>query len=343
MSPVTVLPFMWACWQTFNVSSMKKSIIYLISILSLMACSGGDDGGGGNTPSGGSEYLDGEIKMSDNTTAILSINASQNCQWVITWSDSGIQSVSPTTGRGSREVTIKLVENPSFKSERSMIIRLSNISETILRPMTITQPKSTEYVKLTPSSLPDFSNAGGYQDITITSNTTWNVSASNDWVKCSVDKDGTNGRVRITVDPNTSKEEREAVVEFKGEEVVEKLTIKQEGNTATTFSVLQITDVTKNSAVVKFSYDSGSSIVSYGVCYAKIDNPDISNALGNVSETGTSKQWTASLTLTGLEQSTTYYVRAYVITAMGTQYSESVSFTTASGTPGSDDNITPNI
>ena len=321
---------------------MKKSIIYLITILSLMACSGGDSGGG-DTPSGGSEYLDGEIKMSDNTTAILTINASPNCQWVITWSDSGIQSVSPTTGRGSREVTIKLEENPSFKSERSMIIRLSNVSETILRPMTITQPKSTEYVRLTPSSLPDFSNAGGYQDVTITSNTTWNVSASKDWVKCSVDKEGNNGRVRITVDPNTDKEDREAVVEFKGEVVVEKLTIKQEGNTATSFSVLQITDVTKNSAVVKFSYDAGSSITSYGVCYAKIDNPDLSNALGNVSEVGTSKQWTASLTLTGLEPNTVYYVRAYVITAMGTQYSESQSFITASGWPGGDDNVTPNI
>ena len=321
---------------------MKKTILYLITILSLMACSGGDSGGG-DTPSGGSEYLDGEIKMSDNTTAILTINASQNCQWVITWSDSGIQSVSPTTGRGSREVTIKLEENPSFKSERSMIIRLSNVSETILRPLTITQPKSTEYVRLSPSSLPTFSNAGGYQDITITSNTTWNVSASKDWVKCSVDKDGKNGSVRITVDPNTAKDEREAVVEFKGEVVVEKLTIMQEGNTATTFSVLQITDVTKNSAVVKFSYDAGSSITSYGICYAKIDNPDLSNAIGNVSEVGTSRQWTASLTLTGLEQSTTYYVRAYVITAMGTQYSDSQSFTTASGTPGSDDNVPPNI
>ena len=281
--------------------------------------------------------------MSDNTTAILTINASQNCQWVITWSDPAIQSVSPTTGRGSREVTIKLEENPSFKSERTMVIRLANVSETILRPMTITQPKSTEYIRLTPSSLPDFSNAGSYQDVTITSNTNWNVTVSKDWVKCSVDKEGNNGRVRITVDPNTSKDGREAVVEFKGEEVVEKLTIKQEGNTATTFSVLQITDVTKNVAVVRFSYDSGSDVVSYGVCYAKIDNPHISNALGNVSETGTSRQWTASLTLTGLEQGTTYYVRAYVITALGTQYSDSQSFTTTSGTPGSDDNVTPNI
>lgn len=322
---------------------MKKCIFSLITIISLMACSGGGDDGGGNTPSGGSEYLDGEIKLSDNTTATLSINASQNCQWVVTWSDPAIQSVSPTTGRGSREVTIKLEENPSFKSERTMVIRLANVSETILRPMTITQPKSTEYIRLTPSSLPDFSNAGGYQDVSITSNTNWNVTASKDWVKCSVDKDGNNGRVRITVDINTEKEGREAVVEFKGEEAIEKLTIKQEGNTATTFSVLQITDVTKNSAVVKFSYDSGSTITSYGVCFAKIDNPDISNALGNVSEPATTKQWTASLTLTGLEQGTTYYVRAYVITALGTQYSDSQSFTTASGTPGSDDNVTPDI
>ena len=322
---------------------MKNSIICLITTLLLMACGNDDNGGGGNTPSAGSEYLDGEIEMADNTTAILTINASQNCQWVITWSDAGIQSVSPTTGRGSREVTIKLEENPSFKSERSMVVRLSNVSGTILRPLTITQSKSTEYVKVTPSSLPDFSNAVGYQDIIVTSNTTWNVSASKDWVKCSVDKEGNNGRVRISVDQNVEKEEREAVVEFKGEVVVEKLTIKQKGNITTTFSIIQISDVTKNSAVVKFTYDSGSSIISYGACYATFDNPDLSNASGNVSEAGSSKHWTASLTLTGLEPNTLYYVRAYAITEAGTYYSGSQSFTTAAGWPGGDDNVTPGL
>jgi len=320
---------------------MKKSIFYLFTLLTLIAC-GGDDGGSGGSGSAGTEYLDGEISMSDQTTAILKINASSNCQWVISWNDNAIQSISPTTGRGSRDVTIKLEENPSFKSERTVTLTLANAAGTISRPKVITQPKSTEYIRLTPSSFPTFANTGGYQDVSITSNTSWTVSTSQDWVKTSIDRDGKNGRVRITLEQNTSPNDREVEVVFKGETAEEKLVVKQEGREyITNITALQISDVTKNSATIKFSYDTEETVVSYGVCYAKTNNPELSTALGVVSDTGTAKQGTPTLMLTNLDAKTVYYVRAYLITTLGTHYGESKSFTTSTGMPGGDDNGIP--
>lgn len=308
-----------------------------------MACSGGgDDGNGSNTPSGGSEYLDGRITLTDPTTATLSINASQNCQWSIEWSDSAILSVSPKTGRGSGEATIKLEENPSYKSERKMALTLTNANKTITRSLTITQQRNSEYIKLSPDSLAPFSYTGGHREVIISSNTTWKVSLSKEWVKCNIDKGEKNGTVEITAEANNTKEEREAEVVFKGESVTVRLSVKQDRDPYATFTTLQVSNVKNTSAVVKFSYTSGSEVTSYGVCYAKTDNPDI-NASGNVSETGTAKQGSPSLSLTGLEPNTKYYVRAFVFSTVGYQYSESISFTTKTGQPESDDNVTPNI
>ena len=321
---------------------MKQSYLFLFALLLLIAACGGDDGGGGGSATGGSEYLDGEISLTDQTTAILRINASHNCQWVISWNDNAIQSISPTTGRGSRDVTIRLEENPSFKSERTLTLTLANTSGTISRFKTITQPKSTEYIRLTPSSIPTFSNTGGFQDISITSNTSWTVSSSQDWAKFSIDRDGKNGRVRITIEQNTTTSEREAVITFKGETAEEKLTVKQTGTEYTTnISAVQASDITKNSATVRFSYSTDESVTSYGVCYAKNDNPEAETALGKVSAVTSAKQGSPTMTLTNLEPNTLYYVRAYVMTNTDTKYGESTSFTTASGMPGGDDNTIP--
>ena len=83
---------------------MKRLFSLFTCTLLLLACGGGDDAGGGGTPTGGSEYLN--VSNVDipggNTTATLNIQASQNCEWVISWNDSWIRSVSPTKGRGTR-------------------------------------------------------------------------------------------------------------------------------------------------------------------------------------------------------------------------------------------------
>lgn len=208
---------------------MKKNQFYILSIFLFFACGSSDD----YTPTPTKEHLEGNISIKDSVTAVLNVKASSSCEWIITWENSAIQSVSQTTGRGSAtngtNVTIKLEENPSYKSERSISIQLANLTGTILCPMVITQPKSNEYIKLSPSSVPTFSNQGGSLDVDVKSNTSWTVSPSKDWVKCSVERNGNSGRVTITVSQYSESDIREAEIYFQGENANVKIRIKQEG------------------------------------------------------------------------------------------------------------------
>ena len=107
---------------------MKKNILFLLVLLSLFAC-GGDDGGGG-TASGGSEYLNvSNVDLTgDKTSATLSIQASPNCEWNISCNDSWVSNIAPSSGRGSRDVTITLSGvNPSSSSSRFATITVRKL------------------------------------------------------------------------------------------------------------------------------------------------------------------------------------------------------------------------
>ncbi len=81
-----------------------------------------------------------------------------------------------------------------------------------------------------------------------------------------------------------------------------------------------------NSAVLggNISNTGGATITECGIVYAKIANPTTSDTkiiMGN-------GQSSYSLEVTGLEEKTTYYVRAYAINSAGTSYGNHISFTT---------------
>ena len=325
---------------------MKERILFLFCTLLLVACGGGGDDGGGGTPSGGSEYLN--VSNVDipggNTTATLIINASQNCDWIITWSESWIRSINPTKGRGSQNVTITVSLNPSSTAARTAVVRVSNTSGSIVRDVTVTQSPNTESLELSMSTM-NFTSAAGSQDVTITSNTHWTISGSASWMSLNKTEGDDNGSVRVTVEANTSKSEREVVLTFRGSGgLSQQLTVKQEGDTSTekpTVAGLNVRYDDKTSAVVSFSYSSSVPVTEYGVCYNTTGQPTINDT--HLSETGSATQGSASFTLTNLAYSTTYYVCAYVVSAAGIQYSDPISFTTVNDWPGGDDNVTPGI
>ena len=72
--------------------------------------------------------------------------------------------------------------------------------------------------------------------------------------------------------------------------------------------------------------DGGSSITARGVCWSTSADPTIANSK-TTNGTGTGI-FTSSIT--GLNQGTTYYVRAYATNGVGTAYGEQYSFTTLS-------------
>ncbi len=70
--------------------------------------------------------------------------------------------------------------------------------------------------------------------------------------------------------------------------------------------------------------EGGANVIEKGIVYSKTDNPTTSqNKIDIGKGTGSFNQ-----EITGLEEETTYYIRAYAINSAGTSYGNQVSFTT---------------
>lgn len=298
-----------------------------------------------NMPKAGSDYLEVNENIhikGEQTSTTLSIDASDNCNWTVSCSDALVSNISPSSGKGNGSVTITTTANPSALSSRSATISVKNSSGAIDRKITFTQAASDEYIKLSETEM-EISSKGETRNVTISSNTLWTVTGGADWITLNKTEGENNSDVSITIAESTSKEDREAVLTVTGKNGTTKtISIKQIRATFTTISVPQISDVTQTSAIVSFTFDSNKDVTTYGVCYSTTDNPTIEDAT-NISEKGSSRQGSPSISLTGLTVGTTYYVRAYVINGEEVKYSNSVSFTTANDWPGEDDNNLPNI
>lgn len=207
---------------------MKKLTTYLFMLTLLIACGGGDDAGGGGSQTGGSEYLN--VSNVDipggNTTATLNIQASNNCEWVISWTESWIRSISPTTGRGNQNATITLTVNPSSTAARTAIVTVKNTSGTITRNITITQAANAEQLTVSPTTM-NFEANGGTQEITVTSNTAWSITGKADWFDCDKTSGTGSSKVTVTVKANTGTDARDAILTFKGDNMTVEVKVHQ--------------------------------------------------------------------------------------------------------------------
>ena len=311
---------------------MKKILSYLFGALFLVACGGGDDAGGG-TPSGGNEYLN--VQNVDipggNTTATLYINASQNCDWVVSWSESWIRSINPTKGRGLQNATISVTLNPSSTATRTAVVTVKNTSGTIVRDVTITQSPNAESLDLSMSTM-TFSYTASSQDVTVTSNTHWTVNGSASWLTLSTTEGDNNGSVRVTVEANKSKQDREVVLTFMGTGGISKqLTVKQQGDTSTSFNVSP-TELSANAlaGTVQFTIIGDARWT-------------ISSNQSWATPNTTSGERDATITVS-LTENTGEQAREAVITVSSDSKSETVTIRqSAAAIPGGDDNTTPGI
>ena len=96
--------------------------------------------------------------------------------------------------------------------------------------------------------------------------------------------------------------------------------------TITTTAVSSITSSTASSGG-NISADGGFSISARGVVWSTLSNPTISLSTKTTDGSGTGN---FSSSLTGLSQTTNYYVRAYATNVNGTSYGNQVTFTTQS-------------
>jgi len=87
-----------------------------------------------------------------------------------------------------------------------------------------------------------------------------------------------------------------------------------------------VSDITKTTASTggTVTSDGGSEIIVFGVCWSTSPNPTVSS---NKTSTGTGIG-TYNITITGLTENTTYYVRAFATNNAGTSYGNEISFKT---------------
>jgi hypothetical protein len=146
----------------------------------------------------------------------------------------------------------------------------------------------------------------------------------------------------VEAQQNISTSSRQATITITGVTLNATLKVEQTGVKAPTVATLSVTGVTKHEAVCQVKASSADiDITQYGVCYSSTQSvPTKEN--GTVrSADGGGKSIDHAFTLTDLHSKTTYYVRPYVVTALGTQYGETVKFTTKVSTPNEGDNPTP--
>lgn len=88
-----------------------------------------------------------------------------------------------------------------------------------------------------------------------------------------------------------------------------------------------ITGITTTTAVSggTISSSGSSSITAKGVCWSTVINPVVTLATKTNNGSGSGN---FSSSITGLTTHTTYYVRAYATSAVGTAYGQNISFTT---------------
>ena len=98
-----------------------------------------------------------------------------------------------------------------------------------------------------------------------------------------------------------------------------------------TLTTAEVTDITGENAISggDITEDGGLSIIARGVCWSTSPNPTIADS--HTSNGGGTGSFSSSIT--SLNVSTTYYVRAYASTAAGTGYGDEMNFTTRSGIP----------
>lgn len=100
-----------------------------------------------------------------------------------------------------------------------------------------------------------------------------------------------------------------------------------------TVSTSAASSITINSAVSggNVTDQGGSTVTVKGICWSTSQNPTTDSAIGCSSDG--SGLGAYSTTITGLNESTSYWVRAYATNASGTSYGANESFTTSSSAP----------
>ena len=280
-----------------------------------------------------------------------------NSQWTATSSIDWltINDGQSVNGEGDQQLTIRAKENTNSDAIIGAITLTDVDHKTDPVTVYVQVGGRTPKLQLTPAN--EVSAAGGIASFGVISNFYWQATVTSlspegewNWTRF-VDNDqlamygSPNSEpvdATMEFDPNPSLEERVVTIVVWtdspiGNNVNQTIQIKQRGATMPVVYLPHTTNIKMNEATLTFSATSEAlPITACGVLYA--EDPHMVDQGSRA--VGTLNGEEATVTIPNLHSGTTYYVKAFATTAVGTSYSETMSFTTRL-TPGRGDNQTP--
>ena len=285
------------------------------------------------------------------------LEVASNSQWTATSSIEWltINNGQSVNGEGNQQLTIHANENPNSDALIGAITLTDADHKAAPVTVYVQVGGRTPKLQLTPAN--EVSAAGGTATFGVISNFRWDATVTGlspagdwDWVRFVFnnqrqmigDPSGMPVDVTMEFDPNPSQQERVVYVVVAtasplGGNVEKLIQITQRGATMPVVYLPHTTNIKMDEATLTFSATSEAlPITACGVLYA--EDPHMVDQGSRA--VGTLNGEEATVTIPNLHSGTTYYVKAYATSAVGTTYSETMSFKTRL-TPGRNDNPNP--
>ena len=266
-----------------------------------------------------------EMEFAAEDTGYQEFTVTANGHWSITGKPAWVTlSTDEGTGTGSVQVTVNA--NTDENSRSTVLTVTGDGGQTAT--VAVTQLGRSATLVVSPQNI-TVAATGEQKAITISGNVGWILSASDEWLASFSAMSGTGQQeVTFTCQPNYTTNQRSATITITSENGRQTVTVNvtQEAGQKPVLTKLLLLDSDEQEATMTCSVESMFEITEYGICFSESENPDITSGTKVVVGKSTPAEPTFQAKATGLTKGKTYYARAYAISAVGTAYSEELSF-----------------
>ena len=165
---------------------------------------------GGQTPASPEISLDMNNMEFSAESGSKAFNIKSNTSWTVS-SDQTWCSVSPSSGKNSGSVAVKVSENTQTSARTAAVTVKSEIG---ILTVKVTQNEANAAISLDTSTM-EFTSSSGEQTFKITANTSWTVSSDQTWCSGSPTSGKNSGSVTVKVPENTQTSARTATITVK--------------------------------------------------------------------------------------------------------------------------------
>lgn len=320
------------------MANMKQWILFATMFLmmtALAACGGGEEG---SDPDVSKTYLD----VSPKTISLLAagdeqyITVNGNSAWEVEapeW-----LTLSQYNGNGTATVRISAEANTGDRREATLVFTGSGGKTS---KCVVSQAAQADNLTVSATELV-FQETGGTENVTVSCETSWAIDNNiGDW--CTVSPaSGAAGSatVTLTIAPNNSGAARSGSLTVRGRNTSTTIGINQTGGNVATISNFAAVSASSSTIDCTFDVSSTVAVKKYGVCYSQTNQEPTADD-GHAEVLEDKRTGTCTVTVADLEKTAKYYLRPYVVNAVGIAYGSTLECTVKSATPGNDDNIPP--